>query len=93
MAVFAVALDEANPEVEGRIQQSYPDYYRINDTAFLVQGDTIPETIAIAIGIKGEDRIDGAGGVVIRLYEFSYSGYSRRALWDWFNKVEEAHGR
>jgi hypothetical protein len=93
MAVFAIALDEANPEVEERIQNVYPDHYKMNDIVFLVEGDTIPETIAVAIGIKGENQIDGAGGVVLRLYEFSYSGYSRRGLWDWFNKVEESHGR
>ncbi len=55
---------------------------------FLVSTDVIAETIAINVGIKGDDRIEDANGVVFRL-KASYSGYAARSLWDWLAQAEK----
>ena len=62
--------------------------YRLNDTFYLVQSATIAETVAIAAGIKGDDRVEAARGVVFKLNR-SYSGYTARSLWDWLGQAEE----
>ena len=88
MRTFAIALNEANPDIVERIERKYPDHYRITDTSFLVADDTIAEKVAMAVGIKGDDRIENARGVVFKL-NGAYSGYSSRSLWDWLTFAEE----
>ena len=88
MRTFAVALNETNPDVAERIEGKYPDHYRITDTLFLIADDTIAERVATAVGIKGDDRIESAAGVVFKL-NGAYSGYSSRSLWDWLTLAEE----
>ena len=88
MRTFAIVLNEANPDVAERIEGKYPDHYRITDTSFLVADDTIAEKVANAVGIKGDDRIEEAHGVVFKLNS-AYSGYSSRSLWDWLTMAEE----
>lgn len=88
MRIFAIALNEANPDVVERIEGKYPDHYRITDTSFLVADDAIAEKVAMAVGIKGDDRIENARGVVFKL-NGAYSGHSSRSLWDWLAFAEE----
>ena len=89
MSVFAVVLNEENHDVAERIRSGYPNFsYRLTDTFFLVRSDTIPETVATAIGIKGDRRIETARGVVFKLNR-SYSGFTARSLWDWLRQAEE----
>ena len=88
MRTFAIVLNEANPDVAERIKGEYPDHYRITDTLFLIADDTIAEKVATAVGIKGDDRIENARGVVFKLNS-AYSGYSSRSLWDWLTAAEE----
>ena len=88
MAVFAVVLNEANPDVMKRLEEACPNHYRLNDTFLLVQGDALAETVAVSVGIKGDDRIEAARGVVFRL-NMAYAGYSVRSLWDWLRQTEE----
>ena len=88
MRTFAIVLNEANPDVAEPIEGKYPDHYRISDTSFLVADDTIAEKVATAVGIKGDDRIEKARGVVFKLNR-AYSGCSSRALWDWLTTAEE----
>ncbi len=88
MAVFAIALNMENDEIHRRIEDSYPRNHQFSSTLFLVQDDTIPETVARNVGIKGDNRITDTGGVVFRL-EGSYAGFTSRALWDWLRLVEE----
>ncbi len=88
MRVFAVVLNEANPDVASRIEAKYPDHYKWSDTFFLVTSDAIAETVAIAVGIKGDDRVEASRGVVFKL-DKAYSGYSSRSLWEWLTLVEE----
>lgn len=88
MRVFAVALSDPNPEVAERVRGAYPECYRLSDTLFLVADNTIAENVAISVGIKGDDRIEGASGVVFKLNE-TWSGYAARSLWDWLTLAEE----
>lgn len=89
MSVFAVVLREENTEVARRVENRYPGYYQLNDTFFLVQDNGIAETVAKSLGIKGDDRIESASGVVFRLNNIAYSGFTVRSLWDWLQKTEE----
>lgn len=88
MNAYAIVLKRSNPEVSKRIRETYPDSYSLTDTFFLVQSTGIAQAVATAAGIKGEDRIKDASGVVFRLNR-SYSGYTERALWDWLEQVQE----
>ena len=88
MPVFAVVLNEPNAEVERRLGQEYPGYFRFTDTVFLVDSDGIADSIATAAGIKGDDRIEAARGVVFKLNS-AYAGFTVRALWDWLSQAEE----
>ena len=88
MRTFAIALNETNPDIVERIEGKYPDHYRITDTLFLITDDTIAEKVATTVGLKGDDRIESARGVVFKL-NGAYSGYSARSLWDWLTTAEE----
>lgn len=87
MCMFAVILNEANQKAAERIAESYPAYYRFSDTVFLVSDDALAETVSASVGIKGDDRIDEAGGVVFRL-NGAYAGYTKRVLWEWLSEAE-----
>ncbi len=88
MPVFAVVLNEPNNEVEKRLKEKYEGCFALTDTFFLVQSEAIAENVAVDAGIKGEDRVETARGVVFKLNK-SYSGYTSRALWDWLVQAEE----
>ena len=88
MHVFAVILNEENEGMTDRINKTYPNNYEFSKTLFLVASDSIAETVATAVGIKGSDRIE-TGGVVFKLNR-AYAGYTARALWDWLAQVEES---
>ena len=87
MPIFAVVLNKPNTEVDRRLRERYPDNFSLSDTFYLVQDQTIAENITVALGIKGDGRIESARGVVFRL-NGAYSGYSTRALWDWLQQAE-----
>lgn len=88
MPVFAVVLNEPNGDVARRVGGKYPNHYKMNDTFFLVQGDGIAQSVSEAVGIKGDDRVEDARGVVFKI-NHSYSGFTSRALWDWLGQAEE----
>ena len=88
MSVFAVVLNEAHPDVVERIENAYPDFYQLSNTFFLVQSNALARKVAAAVGIKGDDRIEDAQGVVFRLNR-AYAGYSSRDLWEWLGQAEE----
>lgn len=89
MSVFAVVLRESNSEVTERLKEAYPGFYKLNETFFLVEGSSLAETVAESVGIKGDDRIESASGVVFRLNNIAYSGFTVRSLWDWLQMTEE----
>ena len=87
MAVHMIVLSRPNDAVASRIQETYPDNYEITHTCCLVQSKDISQKIAVTVGIKGENRIDNATGVVFRL-NGAYSGFASRALWEWLDQAE-----
>lgn len=91
MHVYVVLLLSANQSVAEKIQSVYPQNFKYNDTTFFVADNRpVTENIAFDIGIKGENRIDDASGVVLKLGASpSYSGYTNRSLWDWLGAAGE----
>ena len=88
MSVYAVVLDNENHDAVERIRTKYSNYHELSRTLFLVHTDAIADQVARTIGIKGDNRIEGAEGVVFKL-NHSYAGYTSRALWDWLTQAEE----
>ena len=88
--LFAIILNEPNHEVAERIKTAYPKGFKYTDTCYLVAFDqtVITENIAEEVGLKGDDRIQEASGVVFKLNS-AYSGYTKKTLWEWLNSVEE----
>lgn len=89
MAVFAVHLSRSAEQTAERLEQRYPDdsHFKLSDTLYLVRADTVAERISENIGIKGDDRIEDAAGVVFKL-NAAYSGFDSRSLWDWLALAE-----
>ena len=89
MSVFAVVLIEPNADVKRRIAEKFPGHLEYTPTFFLLESDLLAEVVAASVGIKGDDRIEEASGFVIKLEEFSYSGYTSRSLWEWLREAEK----
>ena len=87
MSLFAIILEAPNPEVEKLVRESYPNHYPFSETVFLISQDTLAETVAQTVGIKGDNRIEVATGAIFKL-SGAYAGYASRALWEWLEKVE-----
>lgn len=87
--MYAIVLDAPEPEVEARLRQHYGNVFKHTDTFLIVVGnvDDVSESVAVAAGIKGQHR--RTSGVVFRL-NGSYSGFTKRTLWEWLNDVAES---
>ncbi len=87
MNVFAVMIHEPDKNVPQRLAAEYGDgnVYAIASTTLLVQTKDIAEQVAVAAGIKGEER--SVSGVVFKLNR-AYAGFTSRALWEWLTQVE-----
>lgn len=92
MSIHIVLLTEPNDDVAARIKEKYPDCHQVTDAGFLVQTREITQDVAVNAGIKGDDRVEEATGVVFKL-NGAYSGYAPRALWEWLGQAEEAERR
>ena len=86
---YAVVLLMPNSEVAERIRKHYPSSYGYSETFFLVHGeiDDLASTIAVKVGLKGENQAQEASGVVFKL-NHGYSGYTKPDLWDWLSSQE-----
>lgn len=86
--MYAVALDQPEPAVEGRLKQRYESVFKHTDSLYLVVGgvNDVSEDVAVAAGIKGDAR--EVNGVVFRL-NGSYSGFTRQTLWEWLKDVAD----
>lgn len=78
--VCAVLFAEASQEAATHLAKAFPANYRLSDTLFLVRTPSLAEDVAVATGIKGDNR--RFSGVVFKLNE-AYAGYYNRTLWDW----------
>ena len=89
MSAFVVILDEDGIEsadqVRDRLKERYGTVYEYMPSVFMVSADELTTDIAKAVGIKGEGAERVASGVVFRIG--GYSGYTDRALWEWFERV------
>ncbi|MCY4005765.1 MAG: hypothetical protein OXE84_02910 [Rhodobacteraceae bacterium] len=90
MRVFAVALDNdgaaSAEEVNDRLKVRSASFYRLSSTVFVVAADLLSDQVAELAGIKGDDRLQSATGVVFRID--AYSGFASRSIWEWLSKVE-----
>lgn len=87
MSLFLVVLNDPNEDVESRIEK-LDNSHKYLDNVYLVVDDTTPMRLANKIGIKGENRVSDATGVVFKL-NGSYSGYTSRSLWDYLSQTEQ----
>lgn len=85
--VFAVVLDEPNETVGERLDKEYANVFKYTDLFYLVPVDSavVTRDVALKAGIKGTNR--DATGVVFKLNS-AYSGYTKKALWEWLSDVE-----
>ena len=88
MKNFAIFLKEMDTNVIKRIEENYPNYYKLSDTAFLVSSDRLSQDIAENVGIKRENSAENSLGVVFRLSS-AFSGYFERSLWEWLEQWEK----
>lgn len=89
MAVFAIVLNGSNDEIVQNIEREFSETerYEIEGTSVtLVSSSLLTSGIAKKIGLQGDDRVEDARGVVLRIG--SYSGWNTRSLWEWL-KVQE----
>lgn len=84
MFVHAILLTDDSDEVVARIKERYPKCFEVNESCYLVRCDDLTQDVAIAVGIKGDDRAEDAGGVVVKL-NGAYSGFASRSLWEWLD--------
>jgi hypothetical protein len=89
MSIYAIALLDPNDAVSQKISTNYQEHYEYSRTLFLVEAGGLAETVATTVGIKGDDRVQGVSGFVVKLEGFSYSGYTSRSLWEWLREVEK----
>ena len=87
MQIHAIILTKANTAVANRIAERFPEHLPLNGQCFLVRSKDISDKIAHEVGIKGEERIEDAFGVVFKLSE-TYAGYASRSLWEWLTTEE-----
>ena len=88
MKNFAIFLKEMDTNVIKRIEENYPNYYKLSDTAFLVSSDRLSQDIAENVGIKRENSSENSLGVVFRLSS-TFSGYFERSLWEWLDQWDK----
>ena len=90
MSAFAVVLDQDGirnaDQVRARLTERYGAVYEYTPSIFMVSADALTADIAKAVGIKGEGAERVASGAVFRIS--GYSGYTDRALWEWFERVD-----
>ena len=88
MSIFAVVLREPNERVVARLRNAHPDHFSLSSTFFHVPSDELSSVVATAIGIKGDDKVEDASGIVFKITD-AYSGYTTKALWEWMNNHED----
>ena len=87
MPVFAIVLKEPNQQVLDRVDAEYPDSFNLSPTFSVARGGDLTESVAVKVGIKGENKARDAGGAAF-LLQGSYSGYTTRSLWEWLERDE-----
>ena len=78
--VFIVHFSEQSDSAAKRLRARFSHVYELVPTLYLIRSSQLASEIAVAVGIKGEDRL--VNGVVF-LMNHIYSGYHAKDLWDW----------
>ena len=96
MTAFAVFLEDhslkVHSQISERIRSQYPgttEHFKLSDNLYLVRSDSIADAVARAVGIKGDDLIENATGIVFRL-NTAYAGFASRSIWEWLELAESA---
>ena len=92
MATYLIVLTCPTDEGPGsnvfnQIQEKYPNHLQLSSSSILVRSQQAADQIAKGVGLKGDDREDGATGVVFKMNGV-YSGYASRSLWGWLGEAE-----
>lgn len=87
MPVFAVVLREPNQQVLDRVDEEYPDSFRLSSTFVVVASDDLTEQVATKAGIKGDGQAPDVSGAVF-LLGGPYAGFTTRSLWEWLGRHE-----
>ena len=74
----------ANGQVRSRIQDYFPQNYKLSSHAYLVHSPMFVREVAERLGLDTETQHLGA---VISL-NGSYSGFTSTRLWDWLREAE-----
>lgn len=87
MNAFGILIHNPDDRVSERLRRKYESdrLYEISATTILVRTTDLAEDVAVAAGIKGEDRF--VTGVVFKL-DRAYAGYASRSLWEWLQLAE-----
>lgn len=87
MHVFSILIHNPDERVSERLHQKYgsDSLYTISETTILLRTRELAEDVAVAAGIKGEERF--VTGVVFKLNR-AYAGYTSRSLWEWLRLAE-----
>ena len=88
MFVHAIVLTDDSDELVARIKEKFPKCFEVNEGCYLVRCDDLTQDVAIAVGIKGDDRVEDSGGVVLKL-NGAYSGFGPPSLWEWLSIGQE----
>lgn len=87
MTIYAVFINEPNPEAWRRIEEFWGrrSYFLTDNMAFVAtKAPALTEEIAEHAGVNAET---GASGVVTEIA--AYHGYNKPALWEWMSKHDE----
>ncbi|MGI9250233.1 MAG: hypothetical protein ACR2PR_03430 [Pseudohongiellaceae bacterium] len=74
-------------EIIKNIKKRYPTHYPVGNNNYLVRSKEVAAQVANNVGLKGDDKVDDATGVVFKL-NTTYSGYESSSLWDWMELEE-----
>ena len=78
--VFIVHFGEKSDSASKLLRSRFRHVYELSPTLYLIRSSQLASEIAVAVGIKGKDRI--VNGVVFLMNPI-YSGYHAKDLWDW----------
>ena len=89
-SIFVVILAEGQDAGAERLRKMYPTAYELaGNVFFIAEDEALTGTVAKALGLTKEDAESGIRGAVFRL-NGSYTGFTRRTLWEWLEKAEDA---
>ena len=88
MKLYVVTLTAPNKGIEARINKmKNDDWHRYTGTVYFIASNKSAQEVAEEIGLKGKNRSESASGVVLKM-NGSYSGFTKRGLWEWFESVD-----